>query len=78
MLVLQDDEAKAESLRARFAPNMAPEARRRNMTIGNAKHIVEVLQRYREAGADGAVFQSIPNNPRLYERIDAEVLAAFD
>ena len=30
------------------------------------------------SGADQIIFQSIPNNPRLYERIDAEVLAAFD
>ncbi|MCA9830944.1 MAG: TIGR03560 family F420-dependent LLM class oxidoreductase [Dehalococcoidia bacterium] len=78
VLVLQDDEAKAEGLRERFAPNAAPEDRRRNMTIGNAEHIVGVLRRYQEAGADGAIFQSIPNNPRLYERINDEILAAFD
>jgi F420-dependent oxidoreductase-like protein len=78
ILALQDDEAKAAALRERFAPQASEEARMRNMAVGNAEHIVEVLHRYREAGADGVIFQSIPNNPRLYERIDAEVLAAFD
>lgn len=78
IFALQDDEAKAERLRERFAPQASAEARKQNMAVGNAEHIVEVLRRYQEAGADGVIFQSIPNNPRLYERIDAEVLAAFD
>jgi F420-dependent oxidoreductase-like protein len=43
-----------------------------------AAQIIEVLRRYSDAGADQVIFQSIPNNPRLYERIDAEVLSAFD
>lgn len=78
ILALQDDEAKAARLRERFAPQASEASRKRNMAIGNAEHIVEVLRRYEAAGADGAIFQSIPNNPRLYERIDAEILAAFD
>lgn len=78
ILALQDDELKAARLRERFAPQASEEARMRNMAVGNAGHIVEVLRRYEEAGADQVIFQSIPNNPRLYERIDAEVLAAFD
>ena len=78
ILALQDDELKAARLRERFAPQASEEARRRNMAIGNAEQIIEVLRRYGEAGADQVIFQSIPNNPRLYERIDAEVLAAFD
>jgi F420-dependent oxidoreductase-like protein len=77
ILALQDDEAKAAHLRERFAPQAPEEARKRNMAVGNAEHIIEVLHRYAEAGADEAIFQSIPNNPRLYERIDAEVLSAF-
>jgi alkanesulfonate monooxygenase SsuD/methylene tetrahydromethanopterin reductase-like flavin-dependent oxidoreductase (luciferase family) len=78
ILALQDDEAKAAQLRQRFAPQSSEEARKRNMAVGSAEHIIEVLHRYREAGADGVIFQSIPNNPRLYERIDQEVLSAFD
>jgi len=78
ILALQDDEAKAERLRERFAPRASAEARKRDMAIGNPAHIIDVLRRYGEAGADQVIFQSIPNNPRLYERIDAEVLAAFD
>lgn len=78
VVALQEDEAKAARLRERFAPQMSEEERMRDMAVGPAGHIVEVLKRFEEAGADGAVFQSIPNNPRLYERLDAEVLAAFD
>jgi F420-dependent oxidoreductase-like protein len=78
ILALQDDEAKAERLRERFAPQAPAEARTRNMAVGSAGQIVEVLRRYEQAGADAVIFQSLPNNPRLYERIDAEVLAAFD
>lgn len=78
ILALQDDEMKAARLRERFAPRASEEARKRNMAIGTSEHIIEVLRRYGEAGADEVIFQSIPNNPRLYERIDAEVLAAFD
>jgi alkanesulfonate monooxygenase SsuD/methylene tetrahydromethanopterin reductase-like flavin-dependent oxidoreductase (luciferase family) len=78
VFALQDDEAKAERLRGLFAPQMPEDERKRNMAVGNAEQIVEVLHRYREAGAQEAIFQSIPNNPRLYERINDEVLSAFD
>jgi F420-dependent oxidoreductase-like protein len=78
ILALQDDEAKAARLRERFAPDASEETRLRNMAVGNAEHVIEVLQRFGEAGADEVIFQSIPNNPRLYERINAEVLSAFD
>jgi len=78
IVALQDDEMKAARLRERFAPQASDEDRRRNMAVGNAEHIVEVLNRYGAAGADEVLFQSIPNNPRLYERLDAEVLSAFD
>jgi F420-dependent oxidoreductase-like protein len=78
ILALQDDEQKAAQLRERFAPRGADEARKQLMAVGTAKHVIEVVRRYQEAGADQVIFQSIPNNPRLYERIDAEVLAAFD
>ena len=78
IFALMDDELKAARLRERFAPQAPEEARNRNMAIGNPDHVIEVLRRYQEAGADQVIFQSIPNNPRLYERINAEVLAAFD
>jgi F420-dependent oxidoreductase-like protein len=78
ILGLQDDEQKAAQLRERFSPRGADEARKQSLAIGNAQHIISVIRRYQDAGADQIIFQSIPNNPRLYERIDAEVLAAFD
>jgi F420-dependent oxidoreductase-like protein len=78
ILALIDDESKAAGLRARFAPEATEEERKRTLAVGNADHIVDLLKRYGEAGADQVIFQSIPNNPRLYERIDAEVLSAFD
>lgn len=78
VVALQDDEAKADRLRHTFGGNLSDDERRRDLAIGNAEQVVGVLRRYQEAGADGVIFQSIPNNPRLYERLDAEVLAAFD
>lgn len=78
ILALQDDAQKAAQLRERFAPRGADETRKQSMAIGNAEHVIEVVHRYKDAGADQIIFQSIPNNPRLYERIDAEVLAAFE
>ena len=77
ILGLQDDPQKAAQLRERFAPRGADEARKQSLAIGDAEHVIGVLRRYQDAGADQIIFQSIPNNPRLYERIDAEVLAAF-
>jgi len=74
---LQDDEAKAQRLRERLAPG-APESAWKDLAIGNAEHLISLLQRYRDAGADEVIFQGIPNNPRLYDRINDEVLAAFD
>ncbi len=73
-----DDEIKAARMQERFAPDTPEEERARNMAVGNAEHIVEVLRRYGESGADQVIFQSIPNNPLMYERLDAEVLSAFD
>ena len=77
VVALQDDDAKAERLRQTFAPQASDEERAQ-MAIGNAEHVISVIRSYENAGADQAIFQSIPNNARLYERLDAEVLAAFD
>ena len=77
VVALQDDDAKAERLRHTFAPQ-ATDEERAEMAIGHADHVVEVLERYGAAGADDIIFQGIPNNPRLYERLDVDVLAAFD
>jgi alkanesulfonate monooxygenase SsuD/methylene tetrahydromethanopterin reductase-like flavin-dependent oxidoreductase (luciferase family) len=74
---LQDDEAKAQHLRERLAPGGATSGWK-DTAIGNAEHVISVLRRYSEAGADEVIFQGIPNNPRLYERINNEVLSAFD
>jgi F420-dependent oxidoreductase-like protein len=79
-VALQDDKHKAAKLRQRFAPQASEEERRHNLAIGNAEHIVEVLQRYVEAGADEVIIPSLlaNNDFREYERLDAEVLSAFD
>ena len=77
VVALQDDDTKAERLRQTFAPQASDEERAQ-MAIGNAEHVISAIRSYQETGADQAIFQSIPNNPCLYERLDAEVLAAFD
>jgi F420-dependent oxidoreductase-like protein len=79
-VALQDDEAKAAKLRERFAPGASDDERKRNIAIGNAEHVVEVLKRYADAGAEEVIIPSLLNynDFREYERLDAEVLSAFD
>ena len=48
------------------------------LPIGPADHVIGVFEEYEAIGITGFVFESIPNNPRLYEQFDAEVLSAFD
>jgi len=78
VVALQDDEAKATRLRQTFGGNLSEAERQEQLAIGTAGHVVEVLRRYEAIGLDGIIFQSIPNNPRLYARLNDEVLAAFD
>ena len=48
------------------------------LPIGPADHLIGVFEEYEAIGINGFVFESIPNNPRLYEQFDSEVLSAFD
>ena len=75
--VIQDDPEKAAMWRERYGGNMTPEERERDLAIGPPERIVEVLKRYEEAGVEEAIFARLPNNPRLYERLNDEVLSAF-
>jgi F420-dependent oxidoreductase-like protein len=77
-LALQDDPKKAAHLRELWGRGRTEEERERTLPIGGAEHIVEVLRRYEEVGAQGIIFQGIPNAmPELYERLNQEVLAAL-
>jgi hypothetical protein len=48
------------------------------LPIGPPEHLISLFEEYEAVGISGFVFESIPNNPRLYEQFDAEVLSAFD
>ena len=74
---VQDDEGKAAHLRELWRPNMSPEERWRNLAIGPADHVIEVLKSYEAAGLDGWIFQGVPNQPRFYHTLSEEVLPAF-
>ena len=63
--------------RERYGGHLTPEERERDLAIGPAERIVEVLRRYEAVGVEEAIFARMPNNPALYERLDAEVLSAF-
>jgi F420-dependent oxidoreductase-like protein len=75
-VALQDDPAKAERLREFYGAALTPEERARDLAVGSAAHICEVLRRYAEAGVDRVIMQ-VPNNPEIYRRLDDEVVAAF-
>ena len=76
-VALQDDPEKAARLRGLWAADMSSEDAERYLAIGSADHIVNLFRQYQEVGVQGIMFQGIPNNPRLYERLNDEVLAAF-
>ncbi len=76
-VALQDDPQKAAHLRGLFGAGMAEQDRDRHLPIGTADHIIEVFRSYEAVGVQEIIFEGIPNNPRLYEQLDQEVLAAF-
>ena len=55
-----------------------PEEDLQHLPIGPAEHLISVFEQYEAVGIQGFVFESIPNNPRLYEQFDELVLSAFD
>ncbi len=72
---LQDDEARAERLRDLWGAGRTDEERRA-LPIGPASQVIDALLAYEPLGVDGIIFQGVPNNPRLYERLAAEVIPA--
>ena len=75
--VLQDDSERARMWQDRYGGHLSPEERERDLAIGPADQIVEVLKRYEEVGVEEAIFARMPNRADLYERLDQEVLSAF-
>ena len=73
---LQDDEARAERLRDVWGAGRTDEERRA-LPIGSATRVIDALLAYEPLGVDGIIFQGLPNNPRLYERLAAEVIPAL-
>ncbi len=73
---LQDDEARAERLRDLWGAGMTDEERRA-LPIGPASQVIDALRAYEPLGVDGIIFQGLPNNPRLYEQLAAEVIPAL-
>lgn len=76
-VALQDDAEKATRLRGLWAGDMSSEDAERYLAIGNADHIIGLFRQYQEVGVQEIIFQGIPNRPRLYERLNDDVLAAF-
>lgn len=77
-LFLQDDPERTEQIRSRLGADLTPEQRLHDFAVGSADHIIEVLQRYREAGAETLILAGVPANPALLQRLDDEILAKFD
>lgn len=75
-VALQDDAARAERLRDLWSADKTDEERRA-LPIGPASQVIEALRAYEALGVDGVIFQGLPNNPRLYERLAAEVIPAL-
>ena len=71
------EQPKIERLREIHGEGMTDEQKAR-LPIGPPEHLIETFEAYGRIGITGFVFEAIPNNPRLYEQFDSEVLAAFD
>ena len=73
---LVEEQPKIDRLRQIHGEGMSDEQRER-LPIGPAEHLVSLFGEYEQIGIEGFVFESIPNNPRLYEAFDEQVLSAF-
>lgn len=67
-LRLEDDEAKARELRQR---------RGEWVLYGPPSQVIDTIGAYQDAGCEEMMFSAVPTKPEHFERIDADVLAAF-
>ena len=74
---LVTEQPKIDRLREVHGAGMTDE-QKAGLPIGPPDHLIKVFESYAAVGITGFVFESIPNNPRLYEQFDEQVLAAFD
>ena len=77
-VALVDDPERARRFQEAYGANMSTEEREQNLAVGSADQIRGVFERYRAVGVQGVIMSGIPMNPRLYQRLSDEVLAAFD
>ena len=68
-LRLEDDEAKARQLR---------EQRGDWVLHGPPSYVIDMIGGYVDAGCEEMMFSAVPTKPEHFERIDADVLSAFD
>ncbi|KKM85692.1 hypothetical protein LCGC14_1286510 [marine sediment metagenome] len=68
-LRLENDENKATKLR---------KARGEWVLFGPASFIIDRIQQYIDLGAEEIMFSSVPSKPKLFEKINEEILSAFD
>lgn len=77
-VALVDDPERAHRFLEAYGAGMSGEEREQNLAIGSADQIRKVFERYGSVGVQGIIMSGIPMNPRLYQRLSDEVLAAFD
>jgi|TARA_B100000315_G_scaffold256391_1_gene302187 F420-dependent oxidoreductase-like protein len=65
---LVDDDSKAKEFRSE----------RPWALIGSPAYCIDLIGQYIDAGAEEIMFSTVPSRPHYYERIDADVLSAFD
>jgi F420-dependent oxidoreductase-like protein len=68
-LRLENDEKKAEELRKRQGDWVL---------YGTASFIIDRIQQYKDVGVEEIIFGFVPSKPELYERINDEILSAFN
>ena len=73
---LQDDEVKANRLRDLWGAGRTDEERAA-LPFGPAARVIESLGAYASIGVDGVIFQGLPNNPGVYQRLADEVIPAL-
>jgi len=65
---LVDDEKQAEEFRGQ----------RHWVLFGSPSYCIDLIGQYIDAGAEEIMFSSVPSRPEYFERIDSDVLSAFD